>query len=128
MVTVEAIIWDEAGEVISQQIKGLELGDGRFEQIEQAVEGWPMASRSKNRRPNARSETLPIIDYQRRQRAGKVIGSGRMEKGCDLVIGHRQKKKGMSWSLAGSRSLALLKLAELNGRWQSLWFSQPTLA
>lgn len=69
-----------------------------------------------------------IIDYQRRQLAGKVIGSGRMEKGCDLVIGHRQKKKGMSWSLVGSRSLALLKLAELNGRWLPLWFSQPTPA
>jgi hypothetical protein len=69
-----------------------------------------------------------IIDYQRRQQAGKVIGSGRMEKGCDLVIGHRQKKKGMSWSLVGSRALALLKVAELNGRWQQLWFSQPLLA
>ena len=68
-----------------------------------------------------------IIDYQRRQQAGKVIGSGRMEKGCDLVIGHRQKKKGMSWSLLGSRSLALLKVAELNGRWSQLWFSQPVL-
>jgi hypothetical protein len=56
-----------------------------------------------------------IIDYQRRQRAGKAIGSGRMQKGCNLVIGHRQKKKGMSWSLVGSRSLALLKVAELNG-------------
>lgn len=68
-----------------------------------------------------------IIDYQRRQGVGKVISSGRMEKGCDLVIGHRQKKKGMSWSLVGSRSLALLKVAELNGRWQQLWFSQPLL-
>ena len=68
-----------------------------------------------------------IIDYQRRQQAGKVIGSGRMEKGCDLVIGHRQKKKGMSWSLMGSRSLALLKVAELNKQWSQLWFSQPIM-
>jgi hypothetical protein len=28
-----------------------------------------------------------IIDYGRRQEAGKVIGSGRMEKGVDQVIG-----------------------------------------
>ena len=63
-----------------------------------------------------------IIDYQRRQQAGKVIGSGRIEKGCDQVIGHRQKKKGMSWSEVGSKSLGILKVAELNNKWQELWF------
>ena len=36
-----------------------------------------------------------IIDYGSRQAAGKPIGSGRMEKGVDQVIGHRQKKKGV---------------------------------
>ena len=30
-----------------------------------------------------------IIDYRRRQQTGKTIGSGRMEKGVDLVVGHR---------------------------------------
>ena len=55
-----------------------------------------------------------IIDYGRRQEAGKVIGSGRMEKCVDRVVGHRQKGKGMSWTQAGSRALALLKVAELN--------------
>jgi len=39
-----------------------------------------------------------IIDDGRRQRAGKPIGSGRMEKGVDQVIGVRQKHKRMSWS------------------------------
>lgn len=64
-----------------------------------------------------------IIDYQRRQQAGKTIGSGRIEKCCDQVIGHRQKKKGMSWSQVGSRSLGILKVAELNNQWRELWFS-----
>ena len=62
-----------------------------------------------------------IVDYNRRSRAGKVIGSGRMEKGVDLVIGRRQKKKGMSWRAQGSRSLGILKVAELNGDWNRLW-------
>jgi hypothetical protein len=62
-----------------------------------------------------------IIDYGRRQATGKPIGSGRMEKGVDQVIGMRQKKKGMSWSQIGSRALALLKIVELNGQWQQLW-------
>lgn len=57
-----------------------------------------------------------IIDYQRRQEAGKPIGSGRMEKGVDQVIGRRQKGKGMSWTKSGSRALALLTCAALNAR------------
>lgn len=63
-----------------------------------------------------------IIDYDRRQQAGKRIGSGQMEKSCDQVIGRRQKKKGMSWRKLGSCSLGILKVMELNQRWQELWF------
>jgi hypothetical protein len=63
-----------------------------------------------------------IIDYERRRQAGKTIGSGRMEKAVDQVIGHRQKHKGRSWRPQGSRALALLKILELNGKWQQAWF------
>lgn len=59
-----------------------------------------------------------IIDYHRRKKAGKIIGSGLMEKGCDQVIGRRQKKKGMSWRDVGSRSLGILKVVELNQQWE----------
>jgi hypothetical protein len=69
-----------------------------------------------------------IIDYERRQRAGKSIGSGRIEKGVDQTIGTRQKSKGMSWSPSGSRALGILKAEELNGRWQQLWFPSMTTA
>lgn len=65
---------------------------------------------------------LEIIDYNRRSRAGKTIGSGQVEKGVDLTVGSRQKHRGMSWSPKGSKALCLLKVAELNGRWQQLWF------
>ena len=65
-----------------------------------------------------------IIDYRRRQQAGKTIGSGRVEKGVDVVVGHRQKNKGMSWSESGSRALGILKTVELNGQWEQLWFPQ----
>ena len=56
-----------------------------------------------------------IIDYERRQKAGKPIGSGRMEKAVDQVIGARQKSKDMSWSPMGSKALGILKVVELNG-------------
>lgn len=63
-----------------------------------------------------------IINYKRRSQAKKTIGSGRAEKGVDLAVGFRQKNKGMSWSRLGSRALSLLKVAELNGQCQQLWF------
>ena len=49
-----------------------------------------------------------LIDYEKRQQAGKVIGSGRMEKQNDVVVAQRQKRKGMSWSKQGSLSLAMV--------------------
>jgi hypothetical protein len=57
-----------------------------------------------------------IINYKARKDAGKTIGSGRMEKGVDIVIGRRQKDNGMSWSEAGSKALGILKVNELNNR------------
>jgi hypothetical protein len=69
-----------------------------------------------------------IIDDGRRQRAGKPIGSGRMEKGVDQVIGGRQKHKGMSWSPTGSKALGIFKVVELNQQWEQLWFSQQAAA
>ena len=62
-----------------------------------------------------------IIDYERRKASGKVIGSGRIEKGVDQVVGMRQKHKGMSWSKKGSQALGILKTCELNGEWEKLW-------
>jgi len=62
-----------------------------------------------------------IINYELRRKVGKSIGSGRIEKGVDVVVGHRQKKKGISWSINGSKALSLLKVAELNHDWTSLW-------
>lgn len=62
-----------------------------------------------------------IIDYDRRQRAGKPIGSGQMEKTVDVAVASRQKKKGMSWSPRGSRALAVLRVAQMNGRWFERW-------
>lgn len=65
-----------------------------------------------------------IINYELRRQTGKTIGSGRMEKGVDTGIGHRQKHKGMSWSALGSKALAILKVTECNGLWRPTWFSQ----
>ena len=51
---------------------------------------------------------VEIIDYERRKKAGKTIGSGRGEKANDQLIARRQKKKGLSWSNDGSKALAII--------------------
>lgn len=68
-----------------------------------------------------RKHAAEIINYERRARVGKPIGSGRMEKAVDRTVGMRQKKKGMSWSEAGSHALALLKVVQLNEEWEQPW-------
>jgi hypothetical protein len=55
-----------------------------------------------------------IINYGLRQAANKTIGSGRVEKANDLVVAHRQKKKGMAWSKTGSSALAIIKINRIN--------------
>lgn len=51
-----------------------------------------------------------IIDYEKRQKAGKTIGSGRCEKANDVIVARRQKKKGMAWAENGSKALAIVKV------------------
>ncbi len=63
-----------------------------------------------------------IINYAKRKSMGKTIGSGRMEKAVDQVIGRRQKRKGCSWRPHGSHALAILKVTELNHRWHQAFF------
>lgn len=55
-----------------------------------------------------------IINYGLRKAAHKTIGSGRGEKANDIVVAHRQKKKGMAWSRAGSFALAIVKANRIN--------------
>ena len=55
-----------------------------------------------------------IVDYARRQQAGKTIGSGRREKGVDQGVGLRRKDKGMSGSKSGSYALAMLTAYHAN--------------
>jgi len=62
-----------------------------------------------------------IINYKKRKQCGKRIGSGRMECGVNQVVGIRQKNKGMSWSKKGSKALAILKVQQLNNKWDELW-------
>lgn len=57
-----------------------------------------------------------IINYHKRKASGKTIGSGRSEKGVDLVVAQRQKNKPIAWSEGGSHALSVLRADDLNNR------------
>ena len=72
-----------------------------------------------------------IVCYALRHGIGLRISSNRVEKANDLLVAQRQKDNGMSWSLAGSSSLASITMVIQNNeidqwlRTQSLAFSMP---
>lgn len=55
-----------------------------------------------------------IINYKKRKEAGKTIGSGRAEKGVDLIVAQRQKNRPIAWSEDGSHALAVLRADDYN--------------
>ena len=57
---------------------------------------------------------IEIINYKKRKEANKTIGSGRAEKGVDMVVAHRQKNKPIAWSENGSYALSTLRAESLN--------------
>ncbi|MBF0234840.1 MAG: hypothetical protein HQK65_17650 [Desulfamplus sp.] len=67
---------------------------------------------------------VEIINYEKRKRLGKFIGSGRVESGVNQVVGERQKHNGMSWSASGSKALGILKAVQLNDQWNELFCSE----
>ena len=60
-------------------------------------------------------------NYQKRQQAGKSVGSGKAEITVNQVVGMRQKKKGMSWTPRGSYALGVIKTFQLNGQFNQFW-------
>jgi hypothetical protein len=68
-----------------------------------------------------------IPDYQARRRQQQYIGSGHAEKGNDLIVARRQKRKGMHWSLETSDALAALKTLMLNQGWDLYWSQRQVL-
>jgi len=64
---------------------------------------------------------IEIIDYEKRQKTGKTIGSGLIENGVNQIVGRRQKNKGMTWRPKGSKAIAKLKVAAYNKEWGNLW-------
>jgi hypothetical protein len=65
------------------------------------------------------------LAYDRFRALGLEIGSGPVEAACKHVIGSRMKRAGMRWSAAGAQNVLSLRVAWLNGDWETLWASHP---
>jgi len=63
----------------------------------------------------------PHLDYQRFQALGLPLGSGLVESTCKWLIQQRFKGVGMRWSEDGFNHLLHLRLAWVNGRFDSLF-------
>ena len=60
-----------------------------------------------------------IPDYAARQKAGRTIGSGAVEKGVDIVVNRRLKgRRGMRWWRERASGVIALRLAILNDEWE----------
>ena len=56
---------------------------------------------------------------------GLAIGSGRVAAAGKHVVGSRMKRCGMRCSPAGSQNTLSLRVARLNGQWDTFWKHHP---
>jgi uncharacterized protein UPF0236 len=73
----------------------------------------------------SREESL--VNYRVRRVQRQYIGSGGVEKGNDLLVARRMKRRGMHWSLETADSLAALKTLWLNQGWDRYWARRQVL-
>jgi len=124
--TAETTAWVEAIETL--------LWDGNVREILTRLE----TQRTQTPTPASCEALQELLTYLRNQDArlaydkframGLDIGSGRVEAACKSVVGVRMKRSGMRWSRKGSQTTLSLRVARMNGHWESLWAKLPLAA
>jgi|TARA_B100001964_G_C14195648_1_gene583184 hypothetical protein len=61
------------------------------------------------------------MDYATYRAAGIPISSGPVEAACKTIVGHRLKRSGMRWSLAGAQRILNLRVPLQSKRWDAFW-------
>jgi hypothetical protein len=74
------------------------------------------------------SREASLVNYQERWLKREYIGSGGVEKGNDVIVARRMKRKGMHWSLETADSLAALKTLYVNQGWDLYWGRRQMLS
>jgi len=92
-----------------------------------ALEGLPTSARKTLENLYAYLEShRDHIDYARFKELGLPIGSGMVESACKWLIQQRFKGVGMRWSEEGFNHLLHLRLAWVNGRFDTLFALEPS--
>lgn len=109
------LLWEgELGEAL-KLLKGLDLSSSNAWKAQGKLIGYLEGNREG------------IGNYRELQEEGYLIGTGVVEKGCDVVIVRRQKKRGMVWSRLGAHLVTVLRSIFLNGEWEDLWRKTATV-
>jgi hypothetical protein len=61
------------------------------------------------------------MNYPHFRKQHLFVGSGVIEAGCKMVIGHRLKQSGMFWTVKGANAILTLRCSHLNGRFEDYW-------
>jgi len=64
------------------------------------------------------------IRYQEPWASGLAVGSGAVEGACKHVIQSRFKRAGMRWKQPGFLNVLALRIARLNGTFETFWASR----
>jgi hypothetical protein len=92
-----------------------------------ALDGLPASARKTLENLYTYLEThRDHIDYARFKELGLPIGSGMVESACKWLIQQRFKGVGMRWSEEGFNHLLHLRLAWVNGRFDTLFALEPS--
>jgi len=130
----EKMLGEEKGRELAEEVLDL-LWEGELEEALKRLEGLDLSGSS----PEAQEAWRELIGYLKGNRAGigcyrelqargYLIGTGVVEKGCDVVIVRRQKKQGMVWSRLGAHLVTILRSLFLNGDWEGLWGKAAVVA
>jgi len=129
----------KCAELLSSALKGRKIRNERLEQLTFFL--WygcvEKAMEYLNNLPSQDIKNLTALDtlrtylenhrkkipcYALRKQLGLCNSSNRVEKANDILVSHRQKRNGMSWSEQGSLSLAALSAVRRNG-YQQTWLA-----
>jgi hypothetical protein len=113
-----------------QQVRG-RLWRGEVEEALAVLEGYRPQTKNEERLDElmgyVRNREGSIVDYGGRRRRRDYIGSGGVEKGNDVIVARRMKRRGMHWSEESADALAALKTLWLNQGWDQYWEGREVL-
>ncbi len=120
----------EAGRKLYRSVRR-RLWEGKVSEAVEELEAYRPQAKSERRLEEwivyLKSREESLVKYGERWRKRQYIGSGGVEKGNDVMVAGRMKRKGSHWSLGMADRLVALKTLRLNGGWDLYWGHRQVL-